>query len=58
MTDFEIEADVSCSDGPCGKVSRLIVDPGTETVTHLVVDPKHRGRGRLVPVGLADAAAG
>jgi sporulation protein YlmC with PRC-barrel domain len=58
MTDFAIGADVSCSDGPCGKVSRLIVEPETETVTHLVVDPKHHGRGRLVPVGLAHVAAG
>jgi sporulation protein YlmC with PRC-barrel domain len=58
VTDFAIGADVICSDGPCGKVSRLIVEPGTETVTHLVVDPKHRGRARLVPVGLVDAAAG
>jgi len=58
MTRFTIGADVSCSDGPCGKVSRLIVEPETATVTHLVVEPKHRGRGRLVPVGLADAAAG
>lgn len=58
MTEFTIGADVSCSDGPCGRVSRLIVEPETETVTHLVVEPKHRGRGRLVPVGLAGAAAG
>jgi sporulation protein YlmC with PRC-barrel domain len=58
MSELAIGADVSCSDGPCGKISRLIVEPGTETVTHLVVDPKHHGRGRLVPVGLADAAAG
>jgi sporulation protein YlmC with PRC-barrel domain len=58
MTDFALGADVSCSDGPCGNISRLIVQPGTATVTHLVVDPKHRGPGRLVPVGLADVAAG
>ena len=58
MSDFALGADVSCSDGPCGEVSRLIVEPGTGTVTHLVVEPKHRGRGRLVPVGLADVAAG
>jgi hypothetical protein len=25
-------------------------------VAHLAVDPKHRGRGRLVPVNLVDAA--
>jgi sporulation protein YlmC with PRC-barrel domain len=56
MTQFMLGADVSCSDGPCGEVRGLIVEPGTQAVTHLVVDPKHRGRGRLVPVDLVDAA--
>jgi hypothetical protein len=58
MTQLMIGADVSCSDGPCGKVTRLIVEPGSEVVTHVVVDPRHRGLGRLVPVGLIDSAAG
>ena len=58
MTQFMMGADVSCSDGPAGKVTRLIVEPGTQVVTHLVVDPKHRGLGRIVPVDLVDAAAG
>ncbi len=59
MTQFTIEADVRCSDGPCGKVSRLVVEPGTQAVTHLVVTPGHRaGPGRLVPVDLVEATAG
>ena len=46
-------------DGPGGKVSRLIIDPATETVTHLVIQPKHRlGVGRLVPLDLVDTTAG
>jgi sporulation protein YlmC with PRC-barrel domain len=58
-TSFTIGADVSCSDGACGKVSRVVVDPVARTVTHLVVEPKHRlDVGRLVPLGLADATAG
>jgi sporulation protein YlmC with PRC-barrel domain len=57
VTQFTIGADASCTDGPCGKVSRLIVEPETQAVTHLVVEPKHRGPGRLVPVDLADADA-
>jgi sporulation protein YlmC with PRC-barrel domain len=58
-TPFTIGADVSCSDGGCGKVSRVVVDPVARTVTHLVVEPKHRlDVGRLVPLGLADATAG
>jgi sporulation protein YlmC with PRC-barrel domain len=57
-TQFTIGADVSCSDGPCGKVIRVVVDPVARAVTHLVVEPKHReGLGRLVPLGLVDAAA-
>jgi sporulation protein YlmC with PRC-barrel domain len=58
-TPFTIGANVSCTDGACGEVSRLIVDPAADTVTHLVVEPKHRrGHGRLVPVGLADTGTG
>ena len=58
-TPFTIGADVSCSDGACGKVSRLVVDPVARAVTHLVVEPGHwHGPGRLVPLGLADATAG
>jgi sporulation protein YlmC with PRC-barrel domain len=58
-TPFTIGADVSCSDGACGKVSCVVVNPVARTVTHLVVEPGHwHGPGRLVPLGLADAAAG
>ena len=56
---FRIGADASCTDGACGQVSRIIVNPVTREVTHLAVDPKHRqGPGRLVPVDLADATTG
>ena len=58
-SEFAIGAEASCSDGPCGKVSRLVIDPDTRTVTHLVIEPRHRGHlGRLVPVGLADTTTG
>lgn len=54
-TTFTIGADASCSDGACGAVSRVVVDPVARVVTHLVVEPKHlRGLGRLVPVDLVD----
>jgi sporulation protein YlmC with PRC-barrel domain len=56
---LRIGADASCSDGACGQVSRIIVNPVARQVTHLVVDPKHRdGPGRLVPVDLVDATTG
>lgn len=54
-----IGAAVSCTDGACGRVSRIIVNPVAREVTHLAVDPAHRrGRGRLVPVDLVNAATG
>jgi sporulation protein YlmC with PRC-barrel domain len=54
-TDFVIGADASCADGACGKVTRVVVDPVAEAVTHLVVEPKHRlGLGRLVPLDLVE----
>ena len=57
-TAFVMGAKVSCADGPGGEVTRLIVDPATETVTHLVIEPKHRmGSGRLVPLDLVDSTA-
>jgi sporulation protein YlmC with PRC-barrel domain len=56
---FTIGADVSCSDGPCGKLNRVVVDPLAQAVTHLVVEPRHRqGLARLVPVKLAESSAG
>ena len=59
MMPFRIGADATCTDGACGQVSRIIVNPVTREVTHLAVDPKHRqGPGRLVPVDLVDATTG
>ena len=55
---FRIGAKASASDGVCGEVSRLVMDPVALTVTHLVIEPKHRGEpGRLVPVHLVDTTA-
>ena len=56
---FTIGARASCTDGHCGEVRRLIIDPATETVTHLVIQPGHRQEaGRLVPVHLVETADG
>jgi sporulation protein YlmC with PRC-barrel domain len=58
-TPFTIGADATCTDGDCGLVNRVVVDPVARAVTHLVVEPKHRqGLGRLVPLDLVDVAAG
>jgi sporulation protein YlmC with PRC-barrel domain len=51
---FTIGARVSCTDGICGRLSRVVVDPVAKVVTHLAVEPEHRlGLARLVPVDLA-----
>ena len=58
-TPFMIGADASCTDGPCGVLARIIVDPVARAVTHLVVEPKHeRKHGRLVPLSLVEAVPG
>ncbi len=54
-TPFVIGSDVSCSDGPCGSVIRVVVNPVARSVTHLVVEPRERtGLGRLVPLELVN----
>lgn len=54
-TQFIIGSEVRCSDGVCGKVSRVVVDPLARAVTHLVVDPSHGSDvGRIVPLHLVD----
>jgi sporulation protein YlmC with PRC-barrel domain len=58
-TQFTIGVEARCTDGICGAVSRVVVDPVARVVTHLVVEPKHRqGLGRLVPLDLVDATSG
>ena len=55
-TPFMIGASVSCVDGAAGEVTRVVIDPVTRELTHLVVEPSgRRGLGRLVPLGLVDA---
>jgi hypothetical protein len=59
QTRFTIGAKASCSDRRCGVVRRIIIDPATRIVTHLVIEPTHRREpGRLVPLDLIDTAPG
>jgi sporulation protein YlmC with PRC-barrel domain len=58
-TTFTIGAAAACSDGPCGAVTRVVVDPVARELTHLVIEPEHRsGLGRLVPLDKVEAGAG
>jgi sporulation protein YlmC with PRC-barrel domain len=55
---FTIGSEVACSDGVCGELRRVVVDPVARTLTHLVVEPRHRqGDGRLVPIDIVESAA-
>jgi hypothetical protein len=59
-TPFVIGASVSCTDGSCGQVIRVVLDPIGRVITHLVVGPRYEHGhdiDRLVPVGLAEATA-
>ena len=56
---FTIGAGVRCTDGTCGTLSRVVVDPLAREVTHLLVQPRQRHEPvRLVPLGLVSSAAG
>ena len=56
---FVIGAKASCSDGSCGELRQLIIDPATEAVTHLVIKSGLGWKGeRLVSVELVDSTAG
>jgi hypothetical protein len=59
QTQFTLGGKALCSDGPCGEVRRMIINPAGGIVTHLVVTPKQRHQpGRLVPVDLVDTEVG
>ncbi len=49
--EFDIGTEVACSDGVCGELTRVVLDPVARALTHLVVEPRHRpGQGHLVPI--------
>jgi sporulation protein YlmC with PRC-barrel domain len=49
--DIPINAEVVCVDGACGHSTHVILDPRTQTVTHLVVKNGHSDHAeRLVPM--------
>jgi sporulation protein YlmC with PRC-barrel domain len=55
-TQFTIGAAVRCVDGECGTLIRVVIDPVARAVTHVVVEPEHRGGlGKLVPLELVES---
>ena len=58
-TELTIGLRAHCTDGLDGKVTRIVIDWATCTVTHLVIEPKHHSApARLVPLDLVDATGG
>jgi hypothetical protein len=57
---LEIGSETRCAgDTMPGEVKSVVVDRGTRTATHLVVEPRHRsGLARLVPLDHADVTGG
>jgi sporulation protein YlmC with PRC-barrel domain len=55
---LELGETVRCSDDVAGEVLDVVIDPTTKRLTHLVVELKHGGLARLVPVELAGSAEG
>ncbi len=55
---FIIGSEVVCTDGVCGELRRVVIDPVARAITHLVVEPRHRrDAGHLVPVDLVTSTA-
>jgi sporulation protein YlmC with PRC-barrel domain len=57
VEEFTMGAEVTCQDGTCGVLRRLVVDPVAQALSHLVVEPKHgHDGGHLVTIGLVESA--
>lgn len=56
---FTIGSTVTGADGECGELIRIIVDPGAQALTHLVVAPDEKqALARLVPIALVAGVDG
>lgn len=56
-SEFTIGSEVVGSDGVCGELRRVVVDPVARALTHLVVEPTKRwSMGRLVPINLVESS--
>ena len=49
MSKVTVGAPVECTDGPCGELVALVIDPAKKTITHYVVRVKSDGVERMVP---------
>lgn len=53
--EYDIGSEVRASDGECGTVTRVVVNPVSQQLTHLVVQPHHRDTAHLVPLELVQS---
>jgi uncharacterized protein YrrD len=57
IEEFIVGSDVACSDGHCGVLSRVVIDPIADAIAYLDVESQlRRHRGHLVPISLVAAA--
>ena len=58
-SQFIIGSEVACTDGVCGDLRRVVIDPVATAITHLVVEPRPWARdgGHLVPIDLVTSTA-
>ncbi len=54
MTDMPLKAKVQCSDGACGKVTNVVINPVTQHVSHIAIENKDlpKNSTRLIPLDL------
>ena len=53
---FTIGSTVRCSDGVCGQLRRVVIEPIDRVLTHLVVKPDRRERAsRLIPLNIVES---
>jgi len=52
---YEIGVSVVCADGDCGQLHRILIDPASRAMTHLVIG-RDVHAARLVPVSLVEGA--
>jgi HEAT repeats/PRC-barrel domain len=51
--NIELHKNIECSDGPCGRIACIIVNPVNQHITHVVVKDRSRTSAeRLVPIEL------
>jgi sporulation protein YlmC with PRC-barrel domain len=52
---FGMGVRVDARDGHCGHLTRVIIDPVAQSLTHLVVTPRQKALARLVPVDVVES---